>query len=69
MKQTKFDFYEKCHQLQIKYSNFLNQSKKHSEEFASQLNKKEKEYEREIEMEIKSKKEEIVKVKGINKEL
>ena len=46
MKQTKFDFYEKCNQLQIKYSNFLNQSKKHSEDFASQLNTKEKEYER-----------------------
>jgi len=42
MKKTKFDFYEKCHQLQIKYSNFLNQSKKHSEDFANQLSKKEK---------------------------
>ena len=46
MKQTKFEFYQKCHSLQIKYSNFLNESKKNSEEFSNQLNKKEKEYER-----------------------
>lgn len=31
MKRIKFDFYEKCQKLQIKYSNFLNESKKHSE--------------------------------------
>ncbi len=44
MKSAKHDFFEKCHKLQIKYSNFLNESKKNSQEFAFQLNKKEKEY-------------------------
>ncbi len=33
MKKTKFQFYEKCNQLQIKYSNFINQSKTNSETF------------------------------------
>jgi hypothetical protein len=42
MKKTKFDFYQKCHKLQIKYSNFLNESKKNSEKFVDELNKKEK---------------------------
>jgi hypothetical protein len=44
MKHTKFEFYDKCHRLQIKYSNFLNESKKNSEDFATQLARKEKEY-------------------------
>ena len=45
MKKSKFDFFEKCHKLQIKYSNFLNESKKNSENFVTELNRKEKDYE------------------------
>ena len=40
MKTTKFEFYDRCHKLQIKYSNFLNESRKNSDEFAQQLAKK-----------------------------
>ena len=40
MKKSKFEFYNKCHKLQIQYSNFLNESKKHSEDFKVQLEQK-----------------------------
>ena len=37
VKTNRRDFFEKCQTLQIKYSNFIDKSKKHSKEFVEKL--------------------------------